>query len=140
MPSTQIDIHAAALLSLGAFVVWLACGLTIALGRPAFGVETTLRLHAIAAPIFAALVSLAFFARFRAVPPLAAAAFVTAFIIVLDAALVAPVFEKSYAMFGSILGTWLPFLLIFAATYLTGAWVVGHSRQIPAGPAGDVHR
>ncbi|HKN31085.1 MAG TPA: hypothetical protein VJY34_25710 [Roseiarcus sp.] len=39
---------------LHAFVVWLACGLTIAIGREAFGMETTLRIHAIAAPAFAA--------------------------------------------------------------------------------------
>ena len=99
--------------------------MTIAFGRPALGVETTLRIHAIAAPAYAALVSYVYFTRFRSVTPLAATAFMTAFIMAHDAALVAPVFEKSYAMFGSVLGTWLPFLLIFAAAYLTGLWVVG---------------
>ena len=52
--NTQFDIQVVFLLSLGAFVVWLACGLTMAFGRPAFGLETTLRIHAIAAPVFAA--------------------------------------------------------------------------------------
>ncbi len=140
MTSAPPNVKAVFLLSLSAFVVWLACGLVMAFGRPAFGLETTLRIHAIAAPVFAALVSLVYFARFPAVTPLVAAAFVTAFIIVLDAALVAPVFEKSYAMFSSILGTWLPFLSIFAATYLTGTWIVRHSGQIPVGPAGDLRR
>jgi hypothetical protein len=107
--SAPPNVKAVLLLSLSAFVVWLACGLTMAFGRSAFGLETALRIHAIAAPVFAALVSLAYFARFPAVTPLVAAAFVTAFIIVLDAALVAPVFEKSYAMFSSVLETWLPF-------------------------------
>ncbi len=118
--------RAALPLAVGAFVVWLACGLTMAFGRPAFGLETTLRIHAVAAPVYAALVSYAYFGYFRSVTPLAAAAFMTAFIIVLDVALVAPVFEKSYAMFGSVLGTWLPFLSIFAAAYLTGLWVIGN--------------
>jgi hypothetical protein len=131
--SARSHIKAVLLLSLSAFVVWLACGLTMAFGRSAFGLETALRIHAIAAPVFAALVSLIYFARFRTTTPLAAAAFVTAFIVVLDAGLVAPVFEKSYAMFGSILGTWVPFLSIFAATYLMGTWIVGHSRRSPAG-------
>ncbi len=140
MTSPPPDVKAVFLLSLSAFVVWLACGLVMAFGRPALGLETTLRIHAIAAPVFAALVSLVYFARFPAVTPLVAAAFVTAFIIVLDAGLVAPVFEKSYAMFSSILGTWLPFLSIFAATYLTGTLMVRHSRQIPQGPAGDLRR
>jgi hypothetical protein len=124
--NARADAKTALLLSLHAFVIWLACGLTMALGRPALGLETTLRLHAIAAPVFAALVSFVYFTRFRTVAPLTAAALVTAFIILLDAALVAPAFEKSYAMFSSLLGTWLPFLSIFAATYLTGVWVVGH--------------
>ncbi len=136
MPSTQWDVRAILPLSLSAFVVWLACGLTMAFGREALGLETALRIHAIAAPLFAVLASLLYFTRFRRVTPLAAAAFFTAFIIVLDAALVAPVFEKSYAMFGSILGTWLPFLSIFAATYLTGTWIVGRSGQRSGGPPG----
>jgi hypothetical protein len=34
--------------------------------------------------------------------------------------LVAPVFEKSFAMFESVLGTWMPFALIFIATLVTG--------------------
>ena len=140
MTNAAPDVKAVFLLSLSAFVVWLACGLTMVFGRSVFGLEAALRIRAIAAPAFAALVSLVYFARFPAVTPLVAAAFVTVFIIVLDAALVAPVFEKSYAMFSSILGTWLPFLSIFAATYLTGTWVARHSRQIPVGPAADLRR
>ena len=119
-------------LSLHAFIVWFACGLTIALGREAFGMETTLAIHAIAAPAFAAIVSFVYFEHFRLTTPLATAAFFTLFIVLLDALVVAPVFEKSYAMFSSPLGTWLPLLSIFAATYLTGVWTGGHGRQIPA--------
>ena len=99
--------------------------------------KRALRIHAIAAPVFAALPSLLYFTCFQSVTPFAAAAaFFTAFIIVLDAALDAQVFEKSYEMFGSILGTWLPFLSIFAATYLTGTWIVGRSGQRSGGVPG----
>ena len=38
----------------------------------------------------------------------------------LDALLVAPMFERSYAMFKSLLGTWIPFMLIFVSVYLMG--------------------
>jgi hypothetical protein len=44
-------------------------------------------------------------------------------IILADALLVAPVFEKSYEMFTNFLGTWLVFILIFGATYLTGRYL-----------------
>jgi hypothetical protein len=43
-------------------------------------------------------------------------------VVALDLFLVAPVFERSYAMFASVLGTWLPFPLIFAAAYMVGRW------------------
>ncbi len=105
----------------------------MAFGRPALGLEKTLKVHAIVAPLYAALVSFVYFTRFRAVTPLAAAAFFTGFIVVLDGALVAPVFEKSYSMFSSVLGTWLPFLSIFAASYLTGTWIVGRSGDMRTG-------
>jgi len=46
---------------------------------------------------------------------------ITAIIIVLDAALVAPVFQKSYDMFRAPLGTWIPSVLIFLASWGAGA-------------------
>ncbi len=51
---------------------------------------------------------------------------------------VAPISEHERAR--SNLETWLPFFLIFSATYLTGTWVVGHSSQMIAEPAGDAQR
>jgi len=62
--------------------------------------------------------------------PLATAAFFTLFIVPLDALVVA-IFEKSYAMFSSPVGTWLLLVSIFAATYLTGVWFGGPRREIP---------
>ena len=117
-------------LSLHAFVIWLACGLTIALGREVLGMETTLIIHAIAAPAFAAIVSFVYFEHFRLTAPLPTAAFFTLFIVLMDALFVAPIFEKSYAMFSSPLGTWLPLVSIFAATYLVGVWSGGPRRPV----------
>jgi hypothetical protein len=42
------------------------------------------------------------------------------FVILMDFFVIAIFVEKSFAMFGSLLGTWIPFGLIFAATYLVG--------------------
>jgi hypothetical protein len=69
MPGTGFQRRSALAILIGAFAVWLACGLTMAFGRPALGLETTLRIHAIAAPIYAALVSYAYFTHFRSVTP-----------------------------------------------------------------------
>ena len=106
-----------------AFIVWALCGATIAIGRSFMSVELTLIIHAIAAPIFAALVSLDYYKKFGYTTPLQTAFIFLLFVIAMDAGLVAPVFEKSYEMFRSILGTWVPFVLIFLSTFITGLTV-----------------
>jgi hypothetical protein len=45
-------------------------------------------------------------------------------VILLDLLVVATFIERDYAMFGSLLGTWIPFLLIFTSTYLVGAYLM----------------
>ncbi len=52
----------------------------------------------------------------------------------MDALVVAPFFEKSYAIFASPLGMWLPLLSIFAATWLTGLWTLGRGREVRTQP------
>ena len=84
------------------------------------GIETTLIVHASLVPVFAFLIALLYFKKFGQFEPLVTAAIFTGFVITLDAGLVAPVFEKSFAMFRSILGTWIPFGLIFFSTLVTG--------------------
>jgi hypothetical protein len=105
---------------LHAFVLWALCGGTIAIGRGLVGIKTTLIIHALAAPAFAALISFFYFKKYHFTTALPTALIFLAIVVALDAGLVAPVFEKSYAMFRSFLGTWLPFGSIFLATFFTG--------------------
>lgn len=106
-----------------AFVLWFLCGMTMMIGIPLLGESTALIVHLIGAPIFAALVSWNYFKRFNYTIPIVTAVIFVSFIIIVDAGLVAPVFEKSYAMFASAIGTWIPFALIFVSTYLTGTYL-----------------
>ena len=46
------------------------------------------------------------------------------FVITLDFFVVALVINQSLEMFASLLGTWIPFALIFTSTYLTGLYTV----------------
>jgi hypothetical protein len=103
-----------------AFVLWILCGATMAAGRAAFGLATALVVHVVAAPLWAVIVSCHYFRKYPGAPLLGTAAVFLAVVVALDAGLVAPVFEKSYAMFRSLIGTWIPFTLIFLATLLTG--------------------
>jgi hypothetical protein len=41
-------------------------------------------------------------------------------VIAMDFFVVAMLINRSFEMFASLLGTWIPFALIFASTYLTG--------------------
>jgi hypothetical protein len=103
-----------------AFIVWILCGATMIIGRSVMSIQSALIIHAIGAPIFAALVSFVYYKNFHYTTPLQTSFIFLFFVIAVDAGLVAPVFEKSYEMFKSILGTWIPFVLIFLTTLIMG--------------------
>jgi len=77
-------------------------------------------IHAVATPIVFALISWIYHTRFGNTAPLQTALIFVGIVVGMDAFLVAPVFEKSFEMFTSLIGTWVPFALIFLSTYLTG--------------------
>ena len=90
------------------------------MGRRFLSLHSTLVAHAIGAPVGFALISLVYFRKFAFTTPLQTALMFLAIVAGLDLLLVAPFIERSYAMFLSFLGTWLPFALIFATVYLIG--------------------
>jgi hypothetical protein len=105
---------------LHAIVGWALCGAVIGIGRKVTTLQRTLIAHLIAAPLIFVAVSFVYFRWFGSTTPAATAAVFTGIVISLDAFVVAPFIEKSFAMFRSVIGTWLPFALIFLATWLTG--------------------
>jgi hypothetical protein len=56
------------------------------------------------------------------------------FIVLGDFFVFALLVNRSLEMFTSLIGTWIPFALIFAATFLTG-WVVNIARKRTPRPA-----
>jgi hypothetical protein len=113
-------IPRAALILAHALVGWAYCGALIGVGRHFLSMHTTLIVHAIGAPAGFALISFSYYRKYAFSSPIQTAAAFLGVVMALDLFLVAPVFEKSYAMFSSVLGTWIPFGLIFAVTYLVG--------------------
>jgi len=99
---------------------WALCGAIMFIGMSVMSIEKTLIVHAIGAPVIFSLISLWYFRKFRFTsPPLTAALFLLV-VIFMDFFLVALIINKSLEMFQSLLGTWIPFVLIFLSTYLTG--------------------
>ena len=120
-----MNLPSSLVLTAHAFAVWVLCGATMVIGLKVTSLRRALLAHAIAAPLIAAAVSFVYFTWFGEATPLAAAFWFEGFVFVVDLLLVALLINRSLDMFRSVLGTWLPFLLIFLATLLTGALIKG---------------
>jgi hypothetical protein len=110
-----------------AFVGWLFCGALMVGGLRVLPLLTAQIVHAVGAPLFFGLVSWVYFTRFNYSTPLLTAVLFVGFVILVDFFLVALVVNRSLAMFTDLLGTWIPFVLIFASTYLTGMSLQGRA-------------
>ena len=107
-----------------AFVGWMLCAATMGIGMSVTSLNNTLIIHAIGAPIFFAGVSLFYFRKFNYTSPLQTALIFIAFVIGMDFFVVAMLINRSFEMFTSPLGTWIPFALIYISTYVTGLLVL----------------
>jgi hypothetical protein len=102
-----------------AVAVWAACGLTFAMGRAAFGIDAALAIHLAAAPAISFAATVLCWNHRRHPGALATAAVMAGVPAGLDALVVAPFLERSFAMFASPVGTWIPLALIFLGSLAT---------------------
>jgi hypothetical protein len=103
-----------------ALIGWALCAAMMGIGMAVTSLENTLIIHAIGAPVFFAVVSLIYFSTFNYTTPFQTALIFVGFVIIVDFFVVAILINKSLEMFASLLGTWIPFALIFTSTYVTG--------------------
>lgn len=115
-------IFVAIIILILAIVGWALCGLTMAVGMNITSITNALIIHAIAAPIIYYFISLLYFKKFNYTTPIQTAIIFVAIVILLDFFVVALLINQSFDMFLSPLGTWIPFLLIFLSTLLTGSY------------------
>lgn len=112
-----------------AFIGWALCAATMGIGMATTSLQNTLIAHAIGAPIFFSIVSLVYFRKFNFTTPLQTALIFVGFVIAVDFFVVAFLINRSLDMFTNLLGTWIPFALIFASTYLMGLYLVSSTGQ-----------
>lgn len=117
--SSSMPRKVAVILAFG-IVGWAFCGALVGVGRQLFSMETTLLIHAIGAPLGFGLLALLYFKKFGFTGPLATTLSFLAVVVTLDVLVVAPIIEGSFAMFRSVLGTCLPFALIFGSVCAVG--------------------
>ena len=115
------------LLALG-LAGWALCGAIMVVGLAVTSLDRTLVIHAVGAPLIFAALSWMYFRRWQVTTPLQTAAVFLGIVMGMDFFLVALLINRSLEMFAGVLGTWLPFGLIFLATLLTG-WLQTHQRR-----------
>ena len=118
----------AAIIVAFAIVGWAYCGALIGVGRQFFSMDTTLIIHAIGAPVGFAVLSWIYHRYFGFTRPIHTALIFLAVVVALDIFPVAILFEKSFEMFRSFIGTWLPWILIVASTWVVGIATMRRTR------------
>jgi len=83
-------------------------------------IQTTLVVHAIGASIIFIQISLFYFTKFGYTSSLQTAIAFIAIVMLMDFFLVGLIINRKSEKFGSLLGTWIPFGLIFLSKYLAG--------------------
>ena len=112
-----------------AFIGWALCAATMGIGMATMTIQNALIVHAIGAPIFFTIISWVYFKKYNYTAPLVTGLIFVGFVMLVDFFVVALVINRSLDMFTSLLGTWIPFTLIFLSTYLTGLFMEKSSRQ-----------
>ena len=120
---TTVQIKKYALVLVFALIAHMLCWAIMVVGQMVTTIENTLIAHAIGAPIIAIIVSSIYYVKFNYTTPLQTALVFASVVIAMDFFIVALLIEKSFEMFTSPIGTWIPISSIFLATYLTGLFV-----------------
>lgn len=92
----------------------------MAVGQQLTTLERTLIIHAVGAPIGFAIITWFYYRKCGFTTPLQTASLFLLLVIALDVFVVALLIENSFDMFKSPLGTWIPLILIFLSTFITG--------------------
>jgi hypothetical protein len=120
-----------------ALIAQMLCWAIMVIGQMVTSMENTLIAHAIGAPIIAIVVSSIYYHKFNYTTPLQTALVFVSVVILMDVFIVALLIEKSFEMFTSPIGTWIPISSIFLATYLTGVFVTRRDETVTLSSTND---
>lgn len=101
-------------------VGWALSAVTMAVLLQLGGRMAALVVHLLAAPLIFTAVAWHYFRDRGAREPLTAATVWAATVFLLDLVIIAGLVQRDFGMFSSILGVWLPLVLIFLSTWATG--------------------
>ena len=110
-------------LFLCSFIGWISSEVVFELGSNKTSLENALLIHAIGVPIIFVFISIFYFKTYNYTKPIFTAFLFLLIVMFLDVFVLAIYIQKSYDMFRNFLRTWIPFILLFEATYITGTFV-----------------
>lgn len=119
----RLSLREIGIIGIHAFIGWALCTASMGISMATTTVQNALIIHASAAPIIYTAVSLSYFKKFNFTKPLQTGLIFVSFVIIMDFFVVAMLVLKSFEMFYSALGTWIPFSLIFLTTYIVGSLI-----------------
>lgn len=126
---SALDIRKWIIVLVHGLIGWAICGAIMYVGMAVTSMENAIIIHAIGAPVVFGVISLIYFKVFNYTTPLQTAIIFVSVVVFMDVFLVALLIEKSFAMFASLLGTWIPWALLSTSTYLTGLYVTKRSEK-----------
>ena len=105
------------------FIGWAFCAAIMGIGPQLTNMETTLMVHLILGPVGFGLLSAFYHKKFGYTRPIVTATIFLLFIAGMDFFLVGLIILKSFEMFTSVIGIWLPFGLIYLFSFGGGVLV-----------------
>lgn len=105
------------------FVGWILCAATMGISMAVTSPENALIVHAIIAPVLFVSVSSVYFRMYSFTSPLQTAAFFLVFVMTMNFLVVTRNLNGNFERSNVPLATWIPLLLIFVSTLLTGLCV-----------------
>lgn len=107
---------------------WALCTAVLRIAIAAMPLAEALVIHALLAPILFIFVSRFYFQRFAYTTPLRTAGVFAVVVLVMDFFVMGLYLRHSLDLFVNLLATWIPLLLIFSATHITGLLVASAPR------------
>jgi menaquinone-dependent protoporphyrinogen oxidase len=121
------------------FAGWALCALTMLALLRGMSITWAVVLHAVAAPVIFAAIATHYFRPRGAREPLPVALSWAIIVAVLDWVVIAGVVQRDFSMFQSVVGTWLPFLLILLVTWATGVMISMMPASLPRAGSADAY-
>jgi hypothetical protein len=107
-----------------ALIGWALSAAILVIGFATVPWLDALLIHALVAPIIFIYVSIYYFETYSYTTRLETAALFTLIFMVMEFVVFGLLINHSFRMFGSLLRTWIPFILIFTATHMTGLYAL----------------